>query len=333
MAVYKRGGKWVADIAIGGRGGTRKRKTLPSKKLAIAFEQDVRVKDLKGELGVEDRPDISFAEFVKKYRALCSVTKTTSTQERDEFTFRHLIAYFKGSTLINKIRREHVEAYISTRLKSVAPSTTNRELDLLKSLLSRAEGLGYLKSSPAKGVKKIPTQATEPRFLNSEQGGLLIGSATGQMKTFILLGLCAGLRKSEIFNLRWEDIDWDRRELVVRITKGKRSRRIPLSDELEEGLRLHPKHGSSNFVIHNTDGSQWKDVRRGYEAALERAGLPRMRIHDMRHSFISNLVAAGVDLHTVKELAGHRDIRTTLKYSHLALGQKRESIERMNWGS
>ena len=90
MAVYKRGGKWVADIAIGGRGGTRKRKTLPSKKLAIAFEQDVRVKDLKGELGVEDRPDISFAEFIKKYRALCSVTKTTSTQERDEFTFRHL---------------------------------------------------------------------------------------------------------------------------------------------------------------------------------------------------------------------------------------------------
>ena len=52
----------------------------------------------------------------------------------------------------------------------------------------------------------------------------------------------------------------------------------------------------------------------------------------MRHSFISNLVAAGVDLHTVKELAGHRDIWTTLNYLHLAPGQKRESIDRMNWG-
>ena len=85
-------------------------------------------------------------------------------------------------------------------------------------------------------------------------------------------------------------------------------------------------------VIHNTDGSQWKDVRKGFEATLQRAGLPRIRIHDMRHSFISNLVAAGVDLHTVKELAGHRDIQTTVKYSHLAPGQKRESIDRMNWG-
>jgi integrase len=332
MAVYRRGEKWVADIAIGGREGTRKRKTLPSKRLAIAYEQDVRLKELKGELGVDDRQIISLSGFVSKYRKLCSVTKTVSTQERDEYTFQHLIEYFKGSTLIHRIRREHVEGYISARLESVAPSTTNRELDLLKSLMNRAESLGYLKSSPAKGVKKIPTQSTEPRFLNAEQGGMLIGSASGQMKTFILFGLCAGLRKSEIFNLKWEDIDSDRRELVVRITKGKRSRRIPLSDELEEALKLHPRHRSSDFVIHNTDGSQWKDVRKGFEATLGRAGLPRMRIHDMRHSFISNLVSAGVDLHTVKELAGHRDIRTTLKYSHLAPGQKRDSIDRMNWG-
>jgi len=332
MAVYRRGEKWVADVAIGGRGGRRIRKTMPTKKLATAYEQDIRVKELKGELGADDRKVISLAGVVDKYRSLCSVTKAASTQARDDYTFQHLIGYFNGSTHIHKIRREHIEGYIATRLKSVAISTTNRELDLLKSLLNRAEALGYLKSSPAKGVKKIPTQSTEPRFLSSEQGGLLIGSAEGQMKTFILLGLCAGLRKSEIFNLTWEDIDWDRRELVVRITKGKRSRRIPLSDQLEKALSLHPRHRSSEIVIHNSDGSQWKDVRRGFESTLRRAGLPRIRIHDMRHSFISNLVAAGVDLHTVKELAGHKDIRTTLNYSHLAPGQKRDSIDKMNWG-
>jgi site-specific recombinase XerD len=56
-----------------------------------------------------------------------------------------------------------------------------------------------------------------------------------------------------------------------------------------------------------------------------------MRIHDMRHSFISNLVASGVDLRTVKELAGHSNIQTTMKYAHLAKGQTHKAIEALSW--
>ena len=84
-------------------------------------------------------------------------------------------------------------------------------------------------------------------------------------------------------------------------------------------------------MFYRADGSQWRDTRKGFEAALEKAGVPRIRIHDMRHSFVSNLLMQGVDVKAAKELAGHRDIQTTMKYAHLAPGHLKDSVEKLKW--
>ena len=152
------------------------------------------------------------------------------------------------------------------------------------------------------------------------------------MKGFIAVGLNAGLRKGELFRLTWGDIDFDRMELRVREnTKGKRFRVIPINEVLFEILRRHPRHFKSPYVFHNRDGSQWHDVRRSFESTLSKAGLPRIRIHDMKHTFVSNLFMAGVDSRAIQELAGHRDIRTTMKYAHLAPGHLKNSVEKLIW--
>ena len=129
----------------------------------------------------------------------------------------------------------------------------------------------------------------------------------------------------------WNDIDFEREELRVRRSKGKRFRVIPLNDLALQALQEHPRHIASNVVFHNPDGSCWKDVRGSFCATLRKAGLPRIRIHDLRHSFVSNLVMAGEDLRTVQELAGHRSITTTMKYAHLAPGRLKGSVSKLKW--
>ena len=137
------------------------------------------------------------------------------------------------------------------------------------------------------------------------------------MRTFIVTALNTGLRKGELFALTWKDIDFEREELRVRRSKGKRFRVIPLNDLVLQALREHPRHISSQTVFHNPDGSYWKDIRGGFNATLTKAGLPRIRIHDLRHSFASQLVSAGKPLPAVQQLLGHADLRTTMRYAHL----------------
>lgn len=165
------------------------------------------------------------------------------------------------------------------------------------------------------------------------EGRALMDAAEGQMRTFIVTALNTGLRKGELFALTWKDIDFEREELRVRRSKGKRFRVIPLNDLVLQALREHPRHITSSVLFHNPDGSGWKDIRGSFNATLTKAGLPPIRIHDLRHSFFSNLVMAGEDLRTVQELAGHRSITATMRYAHLSPGRLKESVTKLKWRS
>ena len=177
---------------------------------------------------------------------------------------------------------------------------------------------------------KLPKQ--KYRWLSSAEGRRLIDVAEGQMKAFVAVGINTGLRKGEIFRLEWEDIDLEREELTVREAKGGEFRVIPMNEELVQILRKHPRHITSPYVFHRSNGEPWQDARKSYWETLNRAKLPTtFRFHDMRHTFISNLVAQGEDLRSVQELAGHKDIRTTMQYAHLAPGRLKEAVSRLKW--
>ncbi len=110
-------------------------------------------------------------------------------------------------------------------------------------------------------------------------------------------------------------------------TKNGTRREIPINSTLEELFQNLRRGPGSNYVFVNKNGKPYRDINRSFSAALQRAGICDFRFHDCRHTTASHLVMAGIDLTTVKELLGHKDITATLRYSHLAPGHKRKAVQ------
>jgi integrase len=330
--VYKRGKTWVIDyydpILL-----KRIRKAVGPKKVDAKAELNEALnRSYKGQAGIEEIEDVSFTIFGDEYLAKYSKpTKTESTYKNEKLVIDVQLKSFFGDTPLSAITAKRIEEFKALRRETVKASTVNRQLDVIKSMMARAVEWGRLATNPAKGVRKFKVDVTAPRFLTLSEGAALIEAAEGQMKGFVVTALNTGLRKSELFRLTWSNVDFERRQILVEQTKGKRFRAIPMNKLLTNTLSRHPHHITSDYVFHNSKGKPWRDTRKSFSATYEKAGLPHVTIHGLRHTFISNLVMAGEDLRTVQELAGHRDINTTMRYAHLAPGHLKASVERLNW--
>jgi integrase len=100
-----------------------------------------------------------------------------------------------------------------------------------------------------------------------------------------------------------------------------------MNSKLTETLKNVKKDSASDYVFANGDGNPYRDIKTGWWNAIRKAGLQGLRFHDLRHTFASRLVMAGVDLVTVKELMGHKDIKMTMRYSHPTPEHKKAAVE------
>lgn len=143
------------------------------------------------------------------------------------------------------------------------------------------------------------------------------------------------MRKGELTKLRWEEVDLEAGYIYIRETKNNESRAIPLNDTLMDTLLKLKKDSNSEYVFTTNKGkpytsdTAWKRV---WMTAFRRSGIDKCRFHDLRHSFASRLVMAGVDIVTVQELMGHKDITMTKRYSHPTPEHKKQAVERLNIG-
>ena len=160
-------------------------------------------------------------------------------------------------------------------------------------------------------------------------------SCSGYIYAIVVTALQTDMRRSEIFNLEWSDLDFRNRTITVNNkedwhTKNYEPRTIPMTNFLYEVLSALPRHISSSYVFCKPDGSRFQYINRDFDRVLKKAELPHIRFHDLRHTFASHLVMAGVDLATVQKLLGHRDIKTTMRYAHLAPDHLKGAVERID---
>ena len=325
MGVYKKGENWFIDYRVQ---GVRKRKKIgPSYQVAKLALKDVQVKIAQGKIGIEEPKKTPFSEFALEYAKFCKVNKAQSSYERDLLTINvHLISFF-GSRFLYTITTKEIERYKAERLGEVKPITVNRELETLKNMLRKAVEWGYAKENPAKSVKQIKVPKSPYRFLETkEEIGRLLDAClehTPEIYPLIVTALHTGMRRSEFLNLRWEDIDFERSTLTISSreewhTKNYESRTMPLHEEVRRVLK--PIKAAKGYVFCRPDGSKLEErfVGERLNKTAKVAGLGHLYPHALRHTFASHLVMSGVDLPTVQRLMGHKDIKTTMRYAHLA---------------
>jgi len=203
--------------------------------------------------------------------------------------------------------------------------TVNYEIKTLKSVFEFGIRRGLCSVNPARGVSLLRIDdAKQPRFLSGDECQILLENAGSEYPIYFTL-LNTGLRLGELLNLQWSDINFSRKVLMVR---GKSDwkpkageREIPLNQGVLNLLRdIKPKRArKSDYVFQFKRRDTAARILRKRLARLCREhGLEAFSLHDLRHTFASQLVMNGVDLATVQQLLGHRDIQTTMIYAHLA---------------
>jgi integrase len=257
-----------------------------------------------------------------------------------------------------------IERWRTKRVNTgVAKSTCNREIATLKAALRRAHKWGFLEAAPLTSVTIDKVDNERKRFLDTEEEKRLrtaldVRDAEGRaarargnewrqergkellpalgaddyadhLTPAVLLSLNTGLRKGELIALEWTDINLSENLLTVRATTAKsgKSRHVPLNPEavqvLERWQRQQPE--GRLFPV--------KDFKTAWNGLMDASKITLFRWHDLRHTFASKLVMAGVDLNTVRELLGHADLQMTLRYAHLAPEHKAAAVALISGGA
>ena len=329
MGIYRKGKNWYIDYYIKGR---RKRKKVgPSKKLAEQVLKDVHVKIVKGEfLGVYEEKKILFEEFSKQYLDYSKANKALSTyKNRDVVNIKHLRSAFDGRYLFD-ITPHMIEKYKARRLEKVSPASVNRELACLKHIYTKAIDWEYVKTSPAKGVRLLKEPPGRLRYLMPDEVEALLKNCARHLKPIVVTALNTGMRKSEILNLKWTEVDLKNRKITVINTKNNETRVVPINQTLFKELSRLPHKHDTEYVFSNDKGLPYGSIKKSFSSALKKAGISDFRFHDLRHTFASHLVMQGVDLRTVQQVMGHKDIKMTMRYSHLSPEYVQEAIGRLD---
>ena len=170
---------------------------------------------------------------------------------------------------------------------------------------------------------------------------LLLESSPDELRNIFYVFLNTGMRKAELENLEWADIDFRRRKIKIRRKEfwnpKTGEREIPMNQgtwDLLKKLKAESDKGlQSNFVFPAKDGGKIKEkLRRQLIRIAEKAKIKDLtKIHSLRHTYASHLVMKGVDLPTVQRLMGHSDIQTTMIYSHLAPDHLADAVEKLDF--
>ncbi len=271
------------------------------------------------------KPDLTLERFVFERYLPHIQLKKRSWQLDKRVLEKHILPKF-GERLLYGIKRIEIMDWLDElRLQGLQPSSCNRMLSVIKTLFSSAVYWGILDVAynPCKGIRTFFEKIPTTRYLSKNEmlQALCILQEMGDNQKALALQLLifTGARKSEILNARWEHVHLDERILTVPLAKSGRAHHIPLSDEALKIINILEKGKTSPWLFPGKSGDKplsslfdtWNKVRKELK-------LPKVRIHDLRHSFASMLVTAGSSLYEVQKILGHHNPKVTMRYAHFA---------------
>ncbi len=238
---------------------------------------------------------------------------------------RHVIPRW-GKVRLSDIHQRDVAQWLNEKAREgLSPGTVEK----IRATFSRSFALALqwdvpgVARNPVVGIKRPPLNNSRERFLTVEESKRLqnavAASRNKSLPAIVGLLLLTGARVSELLNAEWRHVDLDRRAWLIPTSKTGKHRYVPLSQAAIDIISSLHRVGRCEYLLPNPKtGKPFSEIKHAWQKARDDAGLPGLRIHDLRHSAASNMVNSGVDLFAVGKVLGHASYQSTQRYSHLA---------------
>lgn len=274
---------------------------------------------------------LSWLGFCEEYLRWSKSEKSPKSLEHDERTVRHFNEAV-AVQIVPELTAQHLERFKQVRGGTVMDSSLNRELDTLKSMGRKAQEWGYVISNPFQNVKKKALPRLLPRFFTEKEMDAIRDSAFDVYEGMLLdIAYYTGMRRGEIANLRWQNVDFEQGVIRVQkntgwITKERKEKVVPLDHRLEAKLLAWHKRHRDEYVL-ALHGYQ---PNAGYlsklmKRILKRAGL-KGSFHWLRHTLGNRLADKNVNLKKIADMMGHASTTTTERYTSTQIKTMREDL-------
>jgi integrase len=345
-SVVQRSGSWYAVYRDG---ATQRWESAGSSKRSAEKLLAKRMNQINSGI-YQEFEKILFEEYSKKWLSdYARVSVKESTYVSYEYLIRfHMNPRF-GKQYLHRISAADIQKFVSEKItkEKLSPKTVINILIPLKEMFKHAVAWGLIKRDPTLYVKRPRVEMEEMDFLNPEEIRLLLDNVGHEYYTLFLTAVMTGLRRGELLALQWGDIDWNSNQISVRRSifrgkfinpKSKHSiRRIVISPILRQELeqyRLLCRKSDRELIFTNENGLPLDPdnlIKRGFYPALDRAGLRRIRFHDLRHTYASLLIYQGENIKFIQSQLGHASAKTTLdRYGHLMPNLENDAAWRLD---
>ncbi len=358
--IYKRGSVWW--IRYTGLDGKQKRESSHSNKFSNA---QLLLADRQQAIGKGEEPEIkkipnyTFRELAEKYQTW--ITGRQNSAKIKGYIIGQLLSVF-GDIQLKRFNTAMVDQLQTDLInKNYKASSNNKVLNVLKHMFRRATEWEMVSEDVLKRIRKVKPLRDDSkrlRYLSKEECQSLVNACDTHLKPIVVTALNTGMRKGEILNLKWPNVDLKHGFILLDKTKNGDRRELPINKTLEATFldTSFVRRIDTPYVFYDhSTGKPYQDVKRSFNTALNRAtlekctkcdyqkavtekqqnkdtgicpycssdtivqkGIKDFHFHDLRHTFASHLVMAGVDITTVSRLLGHKSLTMTLRYAHLA---------------
>lgn len=327
--VYIRSGdywiRWTCD------GQKHRKKIGKSLKQAVAMVEKMRTLVREGrfreEFGARPKQKPRLADAIERQLTLARTEKRSWKDDRRYA--RYWNEYFKKCSL-ESIRSSDIERYKAERLREVKPATVNRAIAYLKRVFNLAIQDQLITFNPVSGVKMFRENNRVERYLSDEEEVSLRAVMKPELFEVVEIAMLTGLRRSEQFGMRWEDVDFATKMLTVPRSKHGEKRFVPLHERVLKILYARRVQVHSDWVFPSPvrdwhiDPTHW--IRTYFTTSLVEAGIEDFTWHCLRHTFGSRLMMAGRQEGEVMKVMGHKTLAMTMRYTHFSKGRLHEVV-------
>jgi len=329
MSIYRRGGVWWMSFKDQHGRRLRRSTTSTSRTEALAILASMATKVREGKFfDIRQKDKVKFKDLLAQVREHEQKMGRGSYHDFYKSYFNNMEAFF-GDVYLDEITPKRVEEYQFHRSAEASKATANRSLAVLKKVFNLGIRWDLTTLNPVKKVDFFKVPRGRIRFLSRQEQEALLRACNGHLLDVVTVALRTGMRRGELLGVRKKDVDFSGNFIYLEKTKSGAHRQIPILSEVRAILtRLAFGVEEEALLFRNRTGEPLRDLRTPFKRALSLAGIKGFRFHDLRHTFASDMVMAGVDIFTVSKLLGHASVQTTMIYAHLSPDHNKAEMDR-----